>query len=280
MLLLVSRPTSRREWIWLSVAFFGVAASVRGQNGLVDQTIRAYGAFFAGAFVIFALVGVRSLVTRALLGAVVAAAGVAGWYLKLQLRFVDFRSAISSQTWDAYRRIFPELPVAPPPADTEVVGSATVSEFARNLADGLASASLLTPGFLTVLLLLGAWLVWGWYSRISRRPIGPPPRPFVEFRFNDQLIWVFIALVVLGQLFRGAGISILTANALVVVAALYAARGLAVAQCGLRRVSPLFAALLYLLAFPVLPFALFAIGVADTWLDLRRRMAPPQGATP
>lgn len=280
LLLLVSRPTSSRELLWLVIAFVGVATSVRGHNGLVDQSVRAYGAFFAGAFVVAALLGIRSLVTRSLLSVVAAAIGVAGWYLKLHLRFVDFRAAVSSQTWDSYRIIFPELPITQPPPSTEFVGSASVSDFARNLADGLATASEVTPGFLTLVLLLGGWLAWLWYSRISRRPIGPAPKPFVEFRFNDQLIWPLLLFTAGRLLLPGGVIGTLSANAFVVLAGLYAARGMAVVQCGLRRTSPLFALVLYLLAFPVLPFALFAIGVADTWLDLRRRMAPPQGATP
>lgn len=280
LLLLVSRPTSAREWLWLFLALFGMAASVRGHTSLLDQTVRGYGAFFAGAFVVLALVGIRSLLTRSLLSVGIAAAGVAGWYLKLHLRFVDFRSAVSSQTWDAYRVIFPELPATPPPGGADFVGSGDVSEFARNLADGVASASGITPGFLTLVLLVGGWLAWIWYSRITRRPIGPPAKPFHEFRFNDQLIWALVAIAALALLAPTEALGTFAANLFVVVGGLYAARGMAVAQTGLRRTSPWFALVLYLLAFPILPFALFAIGVADTWLDLRRRMAPPQGALP
>lgn len=280
LLLLVSRPSSRREWIWLVISLLGVAASVQGGHGLFEQTVRGYGAFFAGIFVIAALIGVRSLVNRALLGVTVATAAIAVWYFRLHLRFVDFRADVSTATWDAYRRIYPELPAVAPTTGNDAVGSTSVSEFARNLADGLASASKLTPGFLTLLILLGAWLAWGWYHRVSRRPIGPPAKPFVDFRFNDQLIWLLLLASAVGLRAPDGDLSTFSANLFVVLAGLYAARGLAVAQCALRRVSALFALVLYLLAFPVLPFAMFAIGVADTWLDLRRRIAPIQGATP
>jgi uncharacterized protein YybS (DUF2232 family) len=187
---------------------------------------------------------------------------------------------VATQTWDAYRLLFPELPATLPPGGTDFVGSASVSEFARSLADGVATASSVTPGFLTLVLLVGGWLAWGWYTRISRRPIGPPPKPFADFQFNDQLIWALLVIAATALLAPTADLGTLAANLFVVVGGLYAARGMAVAQTVLRRASPWFALVLYLLAFPVLPFALFAIGVADTWLDLRRRMAPPQGATP
>jgi uncharacterized protein YybS (DUF2232 family) len=257
----------------------GVAFSIRGHATLLDQTVRSFGAFFAGAFVVLALLRVRSLLTRSLLSAMIAMAGVAGWYFKLQLHFIDFRSAVSTQTWNSYRVIFPELPIELPLGGAEGAGGGSVSEFARNLADGVASASMITPGFLTLVAMVGGWLAWIWYVRISRRPIGPPAKPLHEFRFNDQLIWVLIADVALTLLTPSEALGNLAANLFVVIGGLYAVRGLAITMTGLRRTSPWFALVLYLLAFPVLPFALFAIGVADTWLDLRRRMAPPQGVT-
>lgn len=280
LLMLVSRPTSAREWIWLTAAIAGIAVSMRSHEGLFFQTVNAYGAFFAGAFVVAALLGVRSLLTRALIGVVVAVAGVVGWYIHLQLRFVDFTSGLSTYLWDAYRRGFPDLPATPPPPGTDFVGSASVSEFARSLADAMATTNPAAPAFLTVILLAGAWLSWRWYYRISLRPIGPAPKPFVEFRFNDQLIWPLLILIAAGFLSLGPALETLSTNVFLVLAALYAARGLAVAQFALRRVPPLFAMALYLLGILILPFALFAIGVADTWLDLRRRLAPPQGAHP
>lgn len=281
LLLLASRPSTRREWFWLALAVVGVAASVQGHPGLFDQSVRAYGAFFAGAFVVTALLGIRSLVTRSLLSVCVAVGGVAAWYFKLQLRLVDLRSAFITQSWEAYRVARPELPTMPPTSGIDFVGSASTSDFARTLADGLNAMGALLPGFMTLLLLVGAWLTWNWYAGIARRPIGPPPKPFHEFSFNDQLIWALLvvtgASLLLPDLSPGAGAA---ANIFVVLWGLYTARGLAVSQVVLRKASPWFVLVLYLLAFPILPFALFAIGVADTWLDLRSRMAPPQGAMP
>lgn len=280
LLLLVSRPASWREWTWLLLAIAGVVASVLAPATLFDQTLRGYGAFFAGAFVIAALLGIRSLATRSLLSVVVAAAGVTAWYLKLHLRFIDLRTVVATQTWDAYRQVFPELPATLPPKGVDFVGSNAISDFGRQIADSVSATSDLTPGLMTLVLLLGGWLAWNWYYRITRRPIGPAPRPFVEFRFNDQLVWLLVLVVGASLFARDAALVTLSANLFVVLGGLYAARGIAVAQCALRRVSPWFALVLYLLAIPVLPFALFSIGFADTWLDLRRRLEPPQGAMP
>ncbi len=72
----------------------------------------------------------------------------------------------------------------------------------------------------------------------------------------------------------------MTANVLLLVLAMYWVRGLAVIRTALRRASPLVIGILILIMFPMLAFVLVGftlLGVADTWLDFRRRMAPPSG---
>lgn len=240
----------------------------------------AYGIFFAGAFVALTLGGVRSLVTRGLLGASVAATAVAACYVRLGVRFADLRDAVVTQTWSAYRNVWTDLPAKPPTVSApDIVGGTGARDFAQQLADGVAGMGTFTPAFLTLVMLAGAWLAWGLYHRVALRPLGEPPKPFRAFRFNDHLIWVLVILAAVALLAPPSAWSPLPANLLFLTGGLYAARGLAVAQTALARAPFLFAILVYVLAFPVLPFALLAIGVADTWLDLRRRLTPPQGAS-
>jgi hypothetical protein len=66
------------------------------------------------------------------------------------------------------------------------------------------------------------------------------------------------------------------ANLLLVWAVLYAVRGLAVFAAGTRRVPTVVIATLSLIAMLLLPFVvggLTLLGLADTWLDFRRRLA-------
>ena len=66
------------------------------------------------------------------------------------------------------------------------------------------------------------------------------------------------------------------ANLLLVWAVLYAVRGLAVFAAGARRVPAPVIATLALIAMLLLPFVvggLTLLGLADTWLDFRRRLA-------
>ena len=68
------------------------------------------------------------------------------------------------------------------------------------------------------------------------------------------------------------------ANLLLVWGGLYAARGLAVFSAGSARVpTPVVATLAFISLF-LLPFVvggLLLLGLADTWLDFRRRLATP-----
>jgi hypothetical protein len=77
----------------------------------------------------------------------------------------------------------------------------------------------------------------------------------------------------------------LAANLLVFWAGLYAVRGLAVVAAVLARAPAGVKAVLALLAVAVNPIAFgvcLALGLADTWLDIRRRLPPsaPEGASP
>ena len=75
-------------------------------------------------------------------------------------------------------------------------------------------------------------------------------------------------------------VTLVGANLLTVVGVLYAARGAAVIRMSVLRASPIFVALLCLMMlalFMVIPIGLTLLGIADTWVDFRRRMAPPTG---
>jgi len=71
--------------------------------------------------------------------------------------------------------------------------------------------------------------------------------------------------------------SALGINLLLVWSVLYAARGLAVVSAGAQQVPGAVIATISLVAVVLLPFMLAGLtllGLADTWLDFRRRLAP------
>jgi hypothetical protein len=139
----------------------------------------------------------------------------------------------------------------------------------RELPDHAAG---LLPALLALESLAALALGWGIYQRLSSVKIGPPLSPLTEFRFNDQLVWgvaVGATLCLLPTFAEGRTAGL---NLLAFFGVLYLLRGLGVlawiAQgryliLGILSLIPPFGVMLGVLAL--------ALGLGDTWLDLRRR---------
>lgn len=279
LLLLLSRPSHWREWLWIGVSVAAAAIMIQLPATLSDRTIHAAGAFFTGAFVIATLLGLRSLMGRTLIAIASSAAATIAWFVGFGLTMANLRASFIAQYWATWRTLRPELPQTPP-----ILGQAdpaASSDLAHQLTLWLHEASMVIPGALAVAALGGGYLAWKWYWQLSSHPVGESPRPFVDLRFNDHLIWLLIISVAATLLAGATPIGQLGSNLLVFTGALYAARGLAVVQTALRPAPTLFMVLLSIAAFFLLPVALLScalLGTADTWLDFRRRMAPHEGA--
>jgi hypothetical protein len=131
---------------------------------------------------------------------------------------------------------------------------------------------------LALLLFAGLCLAALLAPRIAGQAAAPLPGRFDDFRFSDHLVWLVI-LGLLGVLFAGATQAAGPAASLLAFGVgLYALRGSAVLATALRYAPRLFVVLLVVGGLFLLPFAvggLALLGLADTWLDFRRRMAPP-----
>jgi len=278
ILLLLSRPRSGREWLWIVISVVAAAVVLRLPATLTDRTVRAAGAFFTGAFVIVTLMGVRSLVHRTLAAIAASATLVVGWFVWLGISWGELQAAFMADYWATWRLLSPGLPESPPVAGEVVTGAA--ADLALQLAAALRDASGLMPGMLGVFALGGGYLAWNWYWRVASTPLGPAPLPFRALRFSDHLVWVLIIAAALAMLAGQTAAGVVGSNLLVLMLALYAGRGLAVIQTALLPAPMFFAVLLSITALALLPLALAScvlIGTADTWLDFRRRLAPDEG---
>jgi hypothetical protein len=130
----------------------------------------------------------------------------------------------------------------------------------------------LLPALLALESLAALGLAYSVYNRLSAVRIGPELGPLTEFRFNDQLIWALAVGLTLSLLpafgeGRNAGF-----NLLLFFGALYAIRGLGV-LAWISRGRYLFIILLGLIPQGILLLGVLALalGLGDTWLDLRRR---------
>jgi hypothetical protein len=135
------------------------------------------------------------------------------------------------------------------------------------------------PAFLALASVAGLRLAWTWYHRIAGRPVGAAPARFTAFRFNDQLVWGWVIGLALSLLPITPESRLIGGNVLLVWAVLYAVRGLAVFSAGAGRISAPIILTISLVSMFLLPFimaGLTLLGLADTWLDFRRRlMATP-----
>ena len=184
-----------------------------------------------------------------------------------------------AQSWAAARVWMPELPVSPPVASLDALAAPGVDR-AHSLAAAVSTAATFYGALLAMAAMLASWLAWVWYQRIAHAPVGPPSKPFRDFRFNDQLVWALVATIAVLLVGGASPVHVAADNVLLVVLGLYWVRGLAVMTTALRRASPIVIGIVILIMLPMVAFVLVGftlLGVADTWLDFRRRMAPPTG---
>ncbi len=156
----------------------------------------------------------------------------------------------------------------------------TNPEFVTIMQDGERQLPILArrggqlfPAMLALESLLALALAWALYHRVGRVRLGPALSRVREFRFNDQLVWGFIAGLVLVVLPGFAPLQLLGYNLLLFFGALYAARGFGVLVWILapgRIVTFLLVLFAAFFWYVVGPLAL-GLGVGDTWLDWRRR---------
>ena len=268
-LLLLSRPGTVREWLWLLGAVTWSGLWLLHAGGLGSQFARAAAVLVSGSFLALTLYRPSNRVSRALAATGGAALGLAIWMYGFGLRWSSLQVAVESELTSMQEQLRAQW--------SGLAGGAEMSAQMAAMAD---TVSMLYPALLALAAIAGVRLAYAWYHRIADRPVGPPPAPFTAFGFSDQLIWGWViglalALVPEPEWVRQAG-----ANILLVWVSLYATRGLAVFVGGVRRVPLPVLAALGLVTLVLLPFVLCGltiVGLADTWLDFRRRQTPATG---
>lgn len=257
----------------LSTALLGVAVLFLALGGSPAEGSwlleRGWAVLVGGVFLTAALVRPSLSVTDRAILTVLASTGLAAGFLAIQTdawqvldwlvrsRVLDGASAAVA-TMEVVRG---ELGVSPKLVQA-VFRTAEFQGRVFPALTGLATASALGVS-------------WWLYVRISLGK-GNGLAPLGTFRFNDGLVWLFIGGLVplvagLGDPWQRMGV-----NALVFMGGLYALRGMAVVVA-VNGGATLFGTVLLViglvLATPVILFGALAIGLGDTWLDLRARAA-------
>jgi len=269
LLLLLSRPTRFVPWLFTGLAAAIAIVWLLLPGGLSEQTVKAWTLIASALFAVHAHGQESPAVDSAIGGSLIAAAAVLGWYIAFRIPPASVISEAQRGLWDLYRTIGDAAPA--------------YRQTMTDSADAAAGFTLILPGVMVLAGMSGLLVAWRWYHILAAAPVGIPPLPFREFRFNDHLVWL-LALGLGGTVAQLAGYlphgDLWPANILVIAGGLYFARGLAVLATAVARwPAPLLlvagTAVLFLAPFALT--GLFGVGVADTWLDFRRRAAAASG---
>ncbi len=268
-LLAASRPTRYgARALALGLGLLSLLVVVGTSRGPLGAAYAAWTVLVTGAFVALVLLANAPFwlhATRATALAALALAGLAttlwggGWPALLQ--------------WEATRQAR---------AATRLVRWATPE--AHGVLDGFAGFVGATfPALLVLQALAGLALAWQLHVRLAERPLGTALRPFREFQLGDLWIWGLVAAAAVWLL----GHDVLAQNLAVILGALYFLQGAAIVVAFAAAVGVSSAALVgwtalaAVLAVPLLFVVpgVWTLGVTDTWLGYRRRLAARSGST-
>lgn len=268
VLLLAFRPSDLRAGgiavLLLVVAFMGPA---EGRNSLW-YVERGWALVAGGCFVAATLwAGVRSpIVGRGLLGVAGGLAGLSAVAL--------FRPSFPAQLDHWVGGEFERAAAGAYQLVGSLGGGAMDRSLEWALFDWVDLQVALYPALLALATLAALGVGWYVVRRLSGASEALPP--LREFRFNDHLVWLLIAGIVLllvpwGGLWSRAG-----ENAVVFMGGIYLLRGLGIILwIGAATVSSAWSAALWALAglllYPLAAGAALILGLCDTWWDIRER---------
>jgi hypothetical protein len=234
-----------RAWLVLLTASLGIVLASGRQRGFVASSLAA-------------------VVGAAAAAAVLAALTQLSWGKMIWLAERHYALQVS---W-----LLGQLAQAPGAGDLQ----ATLES---SLAVGVRLVSHLFPGLVLLQSFAALALAWALYHRFAQRPAGEPLGALAAFRFNDHLIWGVAGSLLVLVLPRLGWINALGGNLLVFFSGLYVVRGVAVLSAAAAAgiiggpFAILFATFVTLFLMPVAALAALALGLTDTLMDWRQRLA-------
>ena len=261
-----------RSVVSMAVAGLVILIVAGGRGGLEPglwYAERAWGVLLGGWFLALTLRWPAwRLTSRALGAAAGAAAACAGFFAARIGSWSRLDGAVSRSMQ----------------ADVEVTvdwlngvgGGEALSPELITIAQDIAAAQVsVFPALLGVESLAALGVAW-WARARLLGDRDPGLAPLRDFRFNDHLVWVLVAGLVLLLVQPGSVLARVGSNVLVLMGALYALRGAAVfvfISGGVSLFGSLVFVALLVLVPPVVLGMAALIGVGDTWLDLRARLS-------
>jgi hypothetical protein len=263
---MVAYPPQRRIAVLISLLLVAWVLAQRGAPGPLGGTTRAWALVLAAALVGAVAFRPGPFLGRGLMAVTGSAAGVGLWlgvtggWKALDTAARQRVQAIATETFGRLAAGSPGTPWAADPAMPERVAHLWWTLFPALLAlQSLAGLGL-------------AWWIWVRSGPPGERRV--PLGRLREFRFADELVWLPIVAIVIVVLPLGDALTRAAGNVLFFMGGLYVLRGMGVFAHLLAGMPPfglVVGAILALLLYPFALAAALAMGVGDTWLDLRGR---------
>jgi hypothetical protein len=269
LLLLLAPPLRMRAALW-GGGILALLLLVQGGGATPLGALAAGWALLLGAafLAITVLRAELPFLTRALLA--VAAALVTGGAV-----------LFSTGSWDGTQHLVREHYLGAARTLSGALTTGRGQEFGEALVRMAEIQSLFFPALLALQSLAALALAWFVAGRIHPLAVdGGTLSRLSAFRFNDQLVWVVIAGLVLAMV--PAGAVGLGRNLLLFMAGLYLLRGFAVFVFLLAGAPTMLTLLLVVMAvllmYPMVLVAALLMGLGDTWFDVRARVAAARSA--
>jgi hypothetical protein len=267
LLALLGRHGLRTVRVAIAAAVATVIVASGARDG-VWYAERAWAVLVGGAFLGLTMLVPAWAVSSRALGAVLGAVAVS--------------AIVLAQRTDAWAALDTAI------SDNIRAGVATTLDAIGALGGGGPASPAITSALYEVadaqaavfpaLVCLGSMAALGvaWWA--SSRLVGEGDQglgPLAHFRFNDHLVWLFVAGMLLLVVQWGEALARVGANAVVFMGALYALRGAAVfvfVSGGPSLLGYLAFVVGLVLAAPILIGMAMVVGIGDTWLDIRARI--------
>ncbi len=278
VLLFTTPPRSKNEVMAAALAGGFSLAWLIQQGTLPDQTLRA-GVVIAGiVFALFARYTASAVIHRSLVSIATAALAIGSMLYAQGSSWRELSWWVERDAARSARMIEQAFWAVGSGAQS---GEAGVSGLLRQTVQFVTDYH---PAIIAVQMMAALALATAIYQRITTHPRGTALQSFWEFRFNENTGWLAIGLLAVVLTPGLDAARPLAANVLLLLGALYALRGLAVAATGLRRAglgrgfTVVIAIATALLILPIALAGAILLGIVDSRIDLRRRWASPQAS--
>jgi hypothetical protein len=158
-------------------------------------------------------------------------------------------------------------------------GASLTASLQSSLTLGVRLVSAVFPGLVLLQSFAALALAWALYHRVSQRPQGEGVGTLAAFRFNDHLIWGVAGSLLVLVVPRLGWLNGLGGNLLVFFSGLYVVRGVAVLTAAAAAgviggpIAIVAATFVTLFLMPIAALGALALGLTDTLMDWRQRLA-------